>query len=214
MGTQTGAQLTYNSEGELSNWQNQPSSPTTTAVFLYDGQGNRVAQQSTSGGTTTTTVYVGGIEEDVTTGASTTKKSYYYANGSRFAMAINGTPYAVVSDGLGSANVILHTGGNTVSSQLFCTVRNCPIQQRCHVNRLRLHWPARGLHQQPRLLQRSLLRPVGRPVRQRGLYPPWRRLRRVGPIAIRLRRRQPDCSDRPQRQRHGLRRRWRGLLPV
>jgi YD repeat-containing protein len=58
-GTQTGAQLGFNNEGELATWQNAPSSPTTTAQFLYDGQGQRVEQVVTQGGTTTTTVYVG-----------------------------------------------------------------------------------------------------------------------------------------------------------
>src|SRR5207302_1531787 len=53
-GTQTGAQLAYNNESELSGWQNAPSSPSTTTAFLYDGQGQRVAQAVTQGGTTTT----------------------------------------------------------------------------------------------------------------------------------------------------------------
>jgi YD repeat-containing protein len=61
-GTQTGAQLGFNNEGELASWQNAPSSPSTTAQFLYDGQGQRVAQAVTQGGTTTTTVYVGSVE--------------------------------------------------------------------------------------------------------------------------------------------------------
>jgi YD repeat-containing protein len=41
---------------QLQSWQNAPSSPTATAQFLYDGQGQRVAQATTQGGTTTTTV--------------------------------------------------------------------------------------------------------------------------------------------------------------
>ena len=118
-GTQTAAQLSYNSDGQVSNWQNQPTNPSSTAVFLYDGQGNRVAQQTVSGGATTTTVYVGALEEDITSGSTTTKKSYYYANGKRFAMSANGAQYAIVGDGLGSTDVILDTSGNTVYSQLF-----------------------------------------------------------------------------------------------
>ena len=62
-GTQTGAQLAYNNEGQLSNWQDKPGSPTTAAAFLYDGQGSRVAQQIVTGGTTETVVYVGNIEQ-------------------------------------------------------------------------------------------------------------------------------------------------------
>jgi hypothetical protein len=34
-GTQTGAQMGYNSEGELASWQNAPTSPSTTAQYLY-----------------------------------------------------------------------------------------------------------------------------------------------------------------------------------
>jgi RHS repeat-associated protein len=118
-GTQNGAELTYNTDGQLSNWQNQPSNPTTTASFLYDAQGNRVAQQTTSGGTTTTTVYVGNLEEDATTGSTTTKTTYYYANGMRFAMAVNGVFSYLALDGLGSANVSLDANGNVTASLLY-----------------------------------------------------------------------------------------------
>jgi YD repeat-containing protein len=53
VGTQTAAQLSYNNLGQLTGWQSQPGATTTTG-FLYDGQGNRVAQQTGgSGGTTT-----------------------------------------------------------------------------------------------------------------------------------------------------------------
>ncbi len=118
-GTQTGAQSTYNNEGQLSNWQNQPSSPTSTAAFLYDNEGNRVAQQVTSGGSTTTTVYVGNLEEDATAGGSTTKTTYYYANGWRFAMAVGGVFSYLASDGLGSANATLAASGNATASLLY-----------------------------------------------------------------------------------------------
>lgn len=37
-----GARLSYNNEGELQDWQNAPTSPSSTASFLYDGQGQRV----------------------------------------------------------------------------------------------------------------------------------------------------------------------------
>jgi RHS repeat-associated protein len=118
-GTQSGAQLNFNNEGELSNWQNTPGNPTGTAAFLYDGQGNRVAQQSTQSGTSTTTVYVGNLEEDSTTGTTTTKTTYYYANGSRIAMAVNGAFSYLASDGLGSANVTLKGSGNSTASLLY-----------------------------------------------------------------------------------------------
>ena len=59
-------------EGELQSWQNAPSSPTTTAQYLYDGQGQRVEQSVTQAGTTTTTVFVGDAEELSTSGGTTT----------------------------------------------------------------------------------------------------------------------------------------------
>jgi RHS repeat-associated protein len=105
VGTQTGAQLTYNNEGQLSTWQNQPSGPTTTG-YLYDGQGNRVAQQLTSGSTTTTTVYTGGVEEDTSiNGGQPSSTTYYYANGRRIAVAVNGTFNYLATDALGSATI-------------------------------------------------------------------------------------------------------------
>jgi RHS repeat-associated protein len=119
VGTQTAAQLTYNNEGNLSNWQNQPASPTSAAAFLYDGQGNRVAQLITAGGTNTTKAFIGNFEQDATTGATTTKTTYYYANGARVAMAVNGIVSYLVSDGLGSANVTLDANGNVTANVLY-----------------------------------------------------------------------------------------------
>jgi len=119
VGQQTGALLSYNNEGQLSNWQNQPNSLTGTAAFLYDGQGNRVAQLSTQSGSTTTTVYLGNVEQDSTTGSTTAKTSYYYANGARVAMALNGVVSYLASDGLGSANVTLNASGNATASVLY-----------------------------------------------------------------------------------------------
>ncbi|HSR26325.1 MAG TPA: hypothetical protein VLW53_22405, partial [Candidatus Eisenbacteria bacterium] len=85
-GTQTGAQLAYNNEGELATWQNAPSSPSTSAQFLYDGQGQRVEQSATQSGTTTTRAYVGNVEEVSTTGGTTTTTAYYYAAGRRIGL--------------------------------------------------------------------------------------------------------------------------------
>ncbi len=83
VGTQTGAQLSYDTEGRLSSWQNQPTSPTTTDGFLYDGEGNHVAQQVTSGGASTSIVYVATVEEVSTTVSATTTTTYDYAGGQR-----------------------------------------------------------------------------------------------------------------------------------
>jgi RHS repeat-associated protein len=118
VGTQTGAQLSYNNQGQLSGWQSQPGATTTTG-FLYDGQGNRVAQMTTGSGDPTT-VYVGDVEEDtIVNGVTTTKTTYYYANGQRFAMSVNGTISYLATDGLGSADVTLDANGNVVASQLY-----------------------------------------------------------------------------------------------
>ncbi|WP_126579194.1 hypothetical protein [Tengunoibacter tsumagoiensis] len=70
-GTQTGQQLGYDPEGRLSTWQDKPNSPSSTAKYLYDGEGNRVVAQTTSGSNTTTTTYIGNSAEvQQTTGPS------------------------------------------------------------------------------------------------------------------------------------------------
>ena len=117
--TCAGAQLGYNNEGELASWQNAPSSPSTTAQYLYDGQGQRVEQVATQGGTTTTTVYVGGVEEVATTGATTTTTTYYYVGGKRIGLSVNGVVSYLAGDGLGSANVTLSAGGSATASVLY-----------------------------------------------------------------------------------------------
>jgi YD repeat-containing protein len=52
-GTITGAALTYDNEGWLTAWQDEPSSPTSTDSFLYDGEGNCVALKATERSPTT-----------------------------------------------------------------------------------------------------------------------------------------------------------------
>lgn len=117
--TPTGAQLTYDNEGQLSVWQNAPTSPTQTDAFLYDGDGQRIAQQTAQNGTTTTTVYVGNVEEVSTSGTTTTTTTYYYANGQRIALALNGVISYLATDGLGSATVALSASGTSQASQLY-----------------------------------------------------------------------------------------------
>jgi RHS repeat-associated protein len=119
-GTNTNAQqLSYDNEGRLTGWQNLPSSPTSTAQYLYDGDGTRVLQRTTSGGTSTTTIYIGKIEAVVTTGGTTTTKTYYYAGSQRVALAVNGTISYLGTDLLGSSSVSLDVAGNVTASQLF-----------------------------------------------------------------------------------------------
>jgi YD repeat-containing protein len=110
-GSPTGQQLSYDNEGRLTRWQNTPSSPTSSAQYLYDGEGNRVEQQAATGSTTTTTVYVGALETVSTTDTTTTTTTYYYAAGQRLALAVNGTLSYLASDLLGSATVALDASG-------------------------------------------------------------------------------------------------------
>jgi RHS repeat-associated protein len=118
-GSPTGAKLSYNTEGQLASWQNTPTSPTTTAGFLYDGAGQRVAQQVTQGGATTTTVYVGGGEEVASSGSTTTTTTYYTANGKRIALGVNGAISYLASDTLGSATVAFGSNGTATASVLY-----------------------------------------------------------------------------------------------
>jgi hypothetical protein len=116
-GTPSGAQLGYAADGSLSTWQNAPANPTVTTSFLYDGDGNRVAQQVTQNGTATTSVYVGNLEQVITSGSTTTTQTYYYANGIRFAMAVNGVLSYLGADALGSIESA--TTGSSQSYALF-----------------------------------------------------------------------------------------------
>ena len=118
-GTQTGQQLSYDAEGRLSSWQNQPSNPGSTVNYLYDGSGNRVAMLSTSGSTTTLTAYIGSIEEVQTTGSSTQTTTYYAVGGHRIAANVNGSFYYFGYDALGSQVMVLNASGTVVGSQLY-----------------------------------------------------------------------------------------------
>jgi RHS repeat-associated protein len=117
----TAAVLSYDNEGQLTGWQNKPSSPTSTDSFLYDGEGNRVAQQSASGGVTTQSVYVGDLMEarTVTGAPGTGAITYYSASGKRIALMNNGTLSYLVGDHLGSTVETLDSSGNVSGSQLY-----------------------------------------------------------------------------------------------
>ncbi len=118
-GTPTGAQSSYDNEGRLAAWQNAPSSPTSTANYLYDGEGNRVFQQTTTNGSTTSTTYVGNLEDITTSGSTTTTTAYYYLGGERVAESVNSTISYLLSDRLGSAEVALNSSGSATASTLF-----------------------------------------------------------------------------------------------
>ncbi|HEU5378291.1 MAG TPA: RHS repeat-associated core domain-containing protein [Ktedonobacteraceae bacterium] len=118
-GTQTGQQLSYDPQGRLTSWQNQPTAPTQTANYLSDGEGNRVAMATTVSGTTTTTASIGSIEEVQTTGGSTQTTTYYTVESKRIAAKVNGTFFSFGYDALGSQVVVLNASGNVVGSQLY-----------------------------------------------------------------------------------------------
>jgi YD repeat-containing protein len=115
----TGQQLSYDAQGRLSSWQNQPTLPGQMVNYLYDGEGHRVAMQSNVSGTTTLTAYIGSIEE-VQTSASTTQTTTFYAVGSkRVAADVNGTFYYFGYDALGSQVAVLNATGSLVGAQLY-----------------------------------------------------------------------------------------------
>lgn len=117
-GTQTGAQLSYDNESQLSAWQNAPTSPTSADSFLYDGEGHRVEQQRTpSGQATATTRYIlGGLEED--TGQIT---KYFSVAGlpSAERVGTSGTLSYLTSDRLGSVSEAMDGSGNVTAAQLY-----------------------------------------------------------------------------------------------
>ncbi len=117
--TPTGAALRYDNEGWLIQWQNAPANPDKTAGYLYDGEGNRVAQQVTQNGTAATTVYVGNLEEVTTSGSVTTTTTYYYAGKQRIALAVNGVFSYLGNDQIGSAVIALDSSGHVQASQLY-----------------------------------------------------------------------------------------------
>jgi RHS repeat-associated protein len=99
----------------LTHWQNAPSSPTSTADFACDGEGNRVAQKTTVSGTTTTTDYIAGVEEQ--TGGTLTK--YYGISGLPTAVDVGGTISWLATDGLSSVAEAISTTGTVTAQQLF-----------------------------------------------------------------------------------------------
>jgi RHS repeat-associated protein len=114
----TGEQLSYDHTGQLVNWQDRPDYPGSTASFLYDGQGQRVAQRITQFGDTKLVVYVGGVEEVATDDGFTTTSTFYYANSLRMATAVNRHISYLANDALGSADATL-SDGIVTASQLF-----------------------------------------------------------------------------------------------
>ncbi len=119
-GSPTGATLAYDAERRLKQYQDAPTSPSVTAYYLYDGEGNRVQQAVVTGtGTATTTYLPGGVEEVRPDGGIT---KYYTAGGMvlglNTATDASGISY-LASDGLGSVSESLDGSGGATSQQLF-----------------------------------------------------------------------------------------------
>jgi YD repeat-containing protein len=119
--TQTGATMTYDTQGRLASWT-APSGTSANEQFLYDNEGNRVLQRtvSTVGSTTTvndTITFDGYTQTSIINEASPTTTKYYTAAGHTVAMAVGGTWYALVADGLGSTTLALK-GDGTVQAVL------------------------------------------------------------------------------------------------
>jgi RHS repeat-associated protein len=81
--------------------------PFSSASFIYDGDGNRVAQTINN----VTTYFVGNYYE--VTGSTVTK--YYYAGTQRVAMRKGSTLSYLLGDHLGSTSLTLDASGNMVS---------------------------------------------------------------------------------------------------
>ena len=118
-GASTGAQMTYDNEGQLIAWGSPAGSPPSSTGDLYDGEGRRVEQEVTSGGTTATTVYVENLEEVTWSGSTTTTTTYYYTGDKRIALAVNGQLSYLAADGLGSTTVALDAGGSPQATTLY-----------------------------------------------------------------------------------------------
>jgi hypothetical protein len=113
----TGALMTYDVEGRLTNWT-APSGTSATDTFLYDGEGNRVLQEINTSSITDTITFDGYTETVITGGTPTTTK-FYSVGGQRLAMRTSTTLTYLLSDALGSSTVALDSTGTTQAVQLF-----------------------------------------------------------------------------------------------
>ena len=119
MTTRNGQPIAYDALGRQTNWQNTATSPTQSATYAYNGEGERVQQVVTTSGTTTTTNYIGANEEVSTTGSTTTTTKYYDAGGVASVANVNGTLSYLVKDPLGSITMALDNAGNVTATALY-----------------------------------------------------------------------------------------------
>jgi hypothetical protein len=110
-GTQTGATMTYDNEGQLASWQ-APSGTNETDQFLYDGDGQRVLQRtSTTTGSTTnvtdTITFDGYTDTTITNGTTTDVTKYYSVKGQNVAMVNSQGWFTLVPDMQGGNTLVL-----------------------------------------------------------------------------------------------------------
>ncbi|GCF08613.1 hypothetical protein KDI_21770 [Dictyobacter arantiisoli] len=118
MTTRNGQPIVYDALSRQTNWQSTATSPTQTATYAYNGEGERVQQVVADSGTTTTTNYIGPNEEVSTTGSTTTTTKYYNA-GVASVTNVNGTLSYLVRDFLGSTTIALDNTGNVTATTLY-----------------------------------------------------------------------------------------------
>jgi RHS repeat-associated protein len=88
-----------------------PALDTVSSTFMYDGDGNRVAQTVNG----VTTYFVGNYYEK----KGTTVTKYYFAGATRLAVRTNGTLSYLLGDHLGSSSVTTNASGVKTASALY-----------------------------------------------------------------------------------------------
>ncbi len=111
-------QPTYDAQGRLSLWQNQPTSPTATVNSLYDGSAPVRRRRARSMGPRRSP-HIGSVEEVQSSGSSTQTTTYYAVGGKRVAADVNGTFYSFGYDALGSQVAVLNAAGSLIGAQLY-----------------------------------------------------------------------------------------------
>jgi len=102
--------LTYDAENRLVEVKKNNNS---IAIFVYDGDGNRVKSTLSS----VTTAFIGSHTEWVVSSGSLTR--YFYAGSTRVAMRKNNTVYYLLGDHLGSTSVTTDQNGQNLGSQYY-----------------------------------------------------------------------------------------------
>lgn len=115
--SQTGARFTYDVEGRLIEWDSADG--TTKVTFGYTGEGARFIQQVvTNGQTTSTTSYLPNEEVVAVPGQQAAVTAYFTYAGKLVAEDQAGHWYYLLTDGLGSIDVVVDATG-VIAAQLF-----------------------------------------------------------------------------------------------